>query len=621
VTDTVFTEIVREYFETVAAEMNAVLDRTALSPVFNEAHDCSAGLFFLDERRASIIARAQAEPVHIYASLYSVQGLVDYFRSDLHAGDVGIVNDPYMYGTHSADWTIMKPVFHGGKPVFFPAVRGHMEEHGCPFPGGVSPSFRDIWQESIRFAPLKLYARGELQRDVLEWLRANNRQPDVMTGDLNAMVGACAVAERRIVEILEKYGFERVLDGVRSVLDYSERRVRSTIRRWPDGDYTGRSVADSDFAGNRDLGIECTIRVRGDELEADFTGSHEQVTGHVNSTFGSTASWVYTALSAVMCDIPINSGFFRPVALTIPEGTIVNPVSPAPVCTNTILIGSTIGDAVMKALEQIVPQSVGSVACDVMITMHFGHDERFPDRPYFVHGDYLMSAVMSSGAYGVDGWGAWSAPHGSHRMPTVEMTEVQTPILYLQAEYAADTAAPGQWRGTPAFHVRRQHPPGQAITYTLEVQSSRHPLPGWVGGAPGASTYVVLDEGGPREQTVRENVFHYEAQPLEVMFVQKGAGGGWGQPLDRDPERVLADVVDGYVSVEAARADYGVVIDEARMLVDADATTERRSRMRRNLATTGAECSDTADADPRSGRSAGGTDGAAAGPLPRRSEE
>ena len=579
--DAVFGEIMRGYLETVAAEMNAVLDRTTLSAVFNEAHDCSAGIFILDGDDVSLIARAEAEPVHIYASLYSVKGLVAYHGDDLHSGDIVVVNDPYVYGTHSADWTIMKPVFHGGRPIFFPAVRGHMNEHGCPDPSGVSPYFRDIWSESIRFMPLKLHARGELQRDVLEWLRANNRQPDTMTGDLNAMIGACAIGERRMLEVVERYGFDAVLAAVSWLLDYSERRVRATIADWPDGDYRGRAVADTDFAGNRDINIDCTIRVRGEGLEVDFAGTHPQVTGHVNSTYGSTASWVYTALSAIMCDVPINSGFFRPIALTIPEGTIVNPISPAPVCTNTILIGSNIGDAVMKALESIVPENVGSVACDVMITMHYGYDSRFADRPYFVHGDYLMSAVMSSGAYGVDGWGAWSAPHGSHRMPTVEMTEVQTPILYLQAEYAEDTAAPGRWRGPPAFRVQRRHPPGQEITYTLEVQSSRNPLPGWAGGSSGASTYVILDYGGPRERRVVENEFHYVAQPGEVIFVQKGGGGGWGLSLDRDPDSVLRDVTDDLLSVAAARSQYGVVIDAGRAIVDHEGTRALRESLRR----------------------------------------
>lgn len=578
--DAIFGQIMRDYFETVTAEMNTVMDRTSLSAVFNEAHDCSAGLFFMDEGEVSIIARAQAEPVHIYASLYSTRGLVEYWRDDLHPGDVVVVNDPYVYGTHSADWTVMKPVFFEGNPVFFPCVRGHIIEHGCPIPGSVDPKFRDIWNESIRFQPLKLHVRGEEQRDVFEWLRANNRQPDVMIGDLNAMIGSCKAGERRVVEVIQKYGFERVLEGVRRFLDYSEQRVRSVFAGWPDGEYFGRAIADTDFAGNRDLNIDCTVRVLGDEIEIDFTGTHAQVTGHVNSTYGSTGSWVYTALSAVMHEIPINSGFFCPVKIVAPEGTIVNPISPAPVCTNTILIGSNIGDAVMKALEHVVPERVGSVACDVLINMHFGNDLRFPDEPFFIHGDYLFGAVMSSAGCGVDGWGAWSAPHGSHRMPTVEMTEIQTPVFFLEAEHDTDSAAPGQWRGTPGFRVRKQNPPRQSVTYTIEVQSEHHPLPGWVGGAPGASSYIVLDHGGEREQRVQEYAFHYRSAPGEVILARKGGGGGWGSPLDRDPDKVLTDVFDEYVTPAAARRDYGVVIDEDRMVVDHEATDALRHRLR-----------------------------------------
>jgi N-methylhydantoinase B len=577
---TFFSEIAREYFETVAAEMNSVMDRTTMSPAFNEAHDCSAGIFMRDGDEVSIIARAQAEPVHIYASLYSTKGLVDYWQDDLHAGDVVVVNDPYVYGTHSADWTVMKPVFHRGEPVFFPCVRGHIREHGCPLPGGVSPSFRDIWNESIRFMPLKIVARGEPQEDLFEWLGANSRQPAVTIGDLKAMIGSCTIGERRVVEFFDKCGFDRVLEGVRDVLDRSERRVRAFIADWPDGEYVGHAVADTDFAGNRDLNIDCTIRVRGDEIEVDFAGTHEQVTGHVNSTFGSTASWVYTALSAVMHEIPINSGFFRPVQLSIPEGTLVNPLSPAPVCTNTILIGSNIGDAVMKALEQIVPERVGSTAVDININMHFGNDLRHPEHPYFLHSDYLFSAVTSSAGYGVDGWGAWSAVHGSHRMPTVEMTEVQTPVLFHQAEYARDSAAPGQWRGTPAFVVQKR-PLGdrQELTWTIEVQSHHHPLPGWVGGHHGASSRIVLDYGGPNEHEVDESVFHYPSGPGEVVFAQKGGGGGWGSPLARDPAAVLEDVRDEYLSLEAAEQDYGVVIDRETLTVNVEQTATLRRSM------------------------------------------
>lgn len=579
-TDVIFGEIIREYFETVAAEMNVVLDRTALSPIFNEAHDCSAGIFSYDGVEPSLIARANAEPVHIYASLESVRGVLQYYRNDLHAGDVIVVNDPYAFGTHSADWTVVKPVFHEGRPVFFPGVRGHIIEHGAPLPGSLAPHQHDIWQESIRFMPLKLYDRGELQHDVLRWFRANNRQADVMTGDLNAMIGACAVAERRIREVIRKYGVERVKQGVEYLLAYSERRMRAAIASWPDGAYFGRKLVDSDYGGHMDLNIDCTVRVHGDELVADFTGTHAQGAGHVNSTPGSTGSWVYSALSAILPDVPMNSGFFRPVKLVMPEGTLVNATSPASVATNTVNIGSSIGDAVMKALEKIVPERVGSIACDLTITMHLGQDTRFADRPFFVNVDYLMSAVSAGGAFGVDGWGGWSATHCSHRMPTVEMTEVQTPVFYRRAEYEIDTAAPGRWRGVPAFVVERENPEGQYLMWTLCVQSYRHPLPGWAGGGDGAPSFITLDLGGVREQIVGDYAYAYVSQPREVIFAQSGGGGGWGPAIEREPQAVLRDVLDEYITPDAAKAQYGVVLKQgATLVVDEVATRQLRQEL------------------------------------------
>jgi N-methylhydantoinase B len=578
--DVVFGEIIREYFETVAAEMNTVMDRTALSPIFNEAHDCSAGLFFYDGEQANLIARANAEPVHIYASLYSVEGILGYWRNDLHPGDVILVNDPYFFGTHPGDWTVMTPVFHDNKPVFFPAVRGHIIEYGPPIAGGLSPDIRDIWQEAIRFAPLKLYARGEPSRDVWNWLRSNNRQPRVTEGDVNAMIGACRIGQRRMIEIIEKYGFEQVREGVDYVLDYSEQRMRAALANWPDGTYFGRSIADTDLGGNHDLNIDCTLHVRGDEVVADFTGTAPQGAGQVNSTIGNTGSWVYTAFSGVFPDIPLNSGFFRPISFHAPEGTLVNALAPAPTAVNTIQIGSNIGDAVMKALEQIVPKRVGACTCDLVIGMHLGADERYPEKPFFIHVDYLLAAVMSSGAYGVDGWGAWSTPHCSHRMPTVELTEVQTPVLYLQAEYARDTAAPGRWRGTPAWHAKRRNPDNQVVIWTVVSQYAKNPLPGWAGARDGVGNYLVLDYGGAREKRVVDIEFQHVSFPGEVLFAQSGGGGGWGPPLERDPQAVLDDVLDDYVSVEAAQRDYGVVIDPKRLVVLNEETAALRESLR-----------------------------------------
>ncbi|MBM3676267.1 MAG: hydantoinase B/oxoprolinase family protein [Actinobacteria bacterium] len=565
--DVIFGEIVREYFETVAREMNTTMDNTSLSPVFNEAHDCSAGLFFYDGKDVSLIARANAEPVHIYASVHSVEGLIRYYRNDLADGDVIMVSDPYFYGSHIPDWTVMKPVFWNNKPVFFPGIRAHMIEVGGPVAGGYNSDARDVWQEGFRLAPMKLYDRGELRRDLLDLLKANNRQPEIMEGDLNAMIGACRVAERRVIELLEKYGIEQTLEATNYILDYSERRLRAAISEWPDGDYHGQAILDYDFADTRDINVECTLRVRGDEVEADFTGSHPQTRGYVNSRPGNTGSWVYSMFSVVFDDIPINSGFFRPISLKLPEGSVVNPLPPAPVGNSTICIGNDVGQATIKALEKIVPERVGAATLDLVVDTYFGTDNRFPDNPFYVSVEYFATPISSGAAYGVDGWGAWSTPHCSLKLTTVEMQEIQYPVLYLQGEYAKDTMAPGRWRGTPAFQMQRRNPDGCTVIHCIFVQGCEHPLQGFAGGGSGDGNYCILDYGGPNERKVTDLAFLYPSQPGEVIFFQSGGGGAWGPALEREPVSVLADVVEELLSVENAREQYAVVIDPERLVV------------------------------------------------------
>jgi N-methylhydantoinase B len=582
--DVIFGEIIREYFESVAKEMNTTMDNTSVSPIFSETHDCSAGLFYFDGSEVNLIARANAEPVHIFASVHSVEGLINYYRNDLADGDIVMVNDPYFHGSHIPDWTIVKPVFYKNTPVFFPGIRAHMVEVGGPQAGGYNSAARDVWQEGFRLAPIKLFERGELRRDYLDLLRANNRTPEIMEGDVNAMLGACRVAERRVKEVVDKYGFDEVLEAVHYSLDYSERRLRSELAKWPDGDYKGRSVLDFDFAVTRDINVDCTIHVRGDGVEVDFEGTHPQTRGYVNSRPGNTGSWVYSAFSAVFDDIPINSGFFRPIALNMPEGTVINPIAPAPVGNSTICIGNDIGQSVIKALEEIVPERVGAATLDMVVDAFFGLDTRQPDDPFYVSFEYWATPISSGAAYGTDGWGAWSTPHCSLKMPTVELTEVQYPIMYLRAEYTTDSAAPGRWRGTPALQTVRKNPDGVSVTHGINVQGCRNTLQGFAGGEGGAGNWVIVDWGGPEETLVDEVAFNYESRPGELILFQSGGGGGWGPALERDPAAVLTDVRNEFVSVDGARTAYGVVIDPAAMQVLEAETAQLRQELRAGAA-------------------------------------
>lgn len=581
-TDIITCEVIRDYMETVAAEIMKTLIRSAVSVMFNEAHDCSAGVFYYNGKEVTMISRADAMPVHIYACLSSVQECMEYFKGDLHDGDVILISDPYHGGTHICDYTMMKPVFHAGKPIFFPSVRGHFLDVGAPYPGSANPAATEINQEGFRFPPLKLFEKGEFRRDVWRMLIANTRLPHIYEGDLNAMIGSCRVGEQRLKQLVQKYGFDTVLDAVDHIFDYSERKFRSEIAKWPDGVYTGRSVLDTDFRGQQNINVDVKITIRGSEIEVDFTGSHPQTTGLINSVPGNTLSYVYMAFTALCPDIPVNSGFIRPIRAILPEGTVVNPRSPAPAGLATICIGADIGEAMIQALSKFAPQRVGTISLDLCIFGAWGMDPRY--QSFFVTYDYNGSPISSGGAYGTDGWGGWASTVSAVQMESMEQMETKYPLMYLQGEYTIDTAAPGRWRGTPAYHMQRT-PYGVTAPVMHDVwiqKSESHPLQGFGGGKPGPGNYAILRFGTPRAQKV-EGHFTGPLAEKEIVFMQSGGGGGWGSPFERDPSAVMEDVRNEVVSVQSARDDYGVVLDGTEARVNLEATREQRSKGRRSV--------------------------------------
>jgi len=575
--DVITAEIIREYLETLSEEISKTMENSSVSTVFSEAHDYSTGVFHSDGKDVSLLARANSQPIHIYASVHSVETLLGSFKYNLNEGDIVLASDPYSGGSHIPDWTLMKPVFYRNKPIFFPAVRAHFIEVGGPVPGGYNSLATEIWQEGFRLAPIKICEKGEIRRDVINLLAANNRLPDIMEGDLNAMIGACKVGEDRIIRLVDKYGLDTVLESVDYILGYSERRVRTEIASWPDGEYKGRSILEHDFNGGIDINVDVTITVEGDSCTVDFTGTHPQTKGFVNSVIGNTISWVYTEFSVVMPDIPLNSGFFKPIDVVTPEGLVINPFPPAPVGNSTLCIGNDIGQAVMKTLEKIVPEKTGSAFIDLTIDTVLGTNSYYDDQMY-VSFDYSTTPTSSGGACGTDGWGGYSAPHASLRIPSFELQEVMYPFLYYQNEYSTDTAAPGKWRGSPALWMQRMSTTDSVINF-IQVQACRRPLMGFAGGKEAAGNYVILDYGCENEETVKVAKVAYEQKPGKIMFAQSAGGGGWGNPLDRDTSAVLQDVLNEYVSIEGAARDYGVVIQPETMTVDDEATDELRTTL------------------------------------------
>ncbi|MBB6675664.1 hydantoinase B/oxoprolinase family protein [Cohnella nanjingensis] len=576
--DRILSQVVGGTLDSVAQEMSAVVTRTARSPLFNEAHDFTTGIFDLPGSQSRLVAQAPGCTLHLYAVVSAVDRLMEAFRYDLHPGDVLLVNDPYYGGSHSLDWTIVTPVFHGRKPMLLPAVRSHMGDNGGPVAGGYNPRSRDIWQDGLRIPPIKLYERGEKRRDVFEMILGNNRLAHWLEGDLDAMIGACKVAAERIQSLLERYGGDAVAEAVDSRIAYTEKRVREEIASWPDGTYTAETFADHDFQGMQDIQVRATVTVSGSDLAIDFTGSSPQVAGFVNSPLSNTTSFAFVAISTC-CDedIPINEGYMNPVTVTAPLGTVVNPKPPAPCGHATACVGAEIAEAVLLALSQCAPNRVGVNAHKLPLA--YSHGQYEDGRPW-VNLNFYGYTGGAGAAYGTDGWGLYPPVMTGVILPSIEMTELQYPSRVLQHEYKADFTGPGRWRGAPGLEVRIQHLADSRTS--VMMAGVRHTTQGFCGAGAGPSNRVVVDEGRPGALEVPETAFNVGMAAGGVLAFHRSGGGGWGDPLDREAEAVLDDVLNGYVSVEHAFADYGVVIQSIgkKPVLDLPATIAERDRRR-----------------------------------------
>ncbi|MFN8204824.1 MAG: hydantoinase B/oxoprolinase family protein [Solirubrobacteraceae bacterium] len=585
--DPITAQVVRESMESVSTEMSRVVERTAVHPLFNECHDYSTGVFHHRES-VSLVARATAIPVHIFASLKSVEAMLERHGSTLVDGDVVLLNDPYLGGTHNADLTVMKPVFLEGGGLLCPAVRAHMADSGGALAGNYNPDAREVWQEAFRIPPVKIVEAGELREDVRAAILANTRIPEVFDGDLRAMMAACDIGEQRIRELCERYGDAVVEACVDEAFAYSERRFRAEVATWPNGRRTGVMRLDHDAAGNRDIVVQATVEVSDDGLVIDFEGSSPQTPGFVNSPLGNTASWVYVAICATLGDdIPINSGLFRVVDIRAPLGSVVNPISPAPVMSSTGRTGSEVGTSVMKALEQIVPERCGNVAYGGTLCTTYGVDPRYDE--FFVTIEYGSNLVSASGAHGTDGWGGWPTPFSTLVFNTIEMLEIQFPYRYHRYEYTTDTAAPGRWRGVPGFAMEREAVSDQYVNAI--VVGARNVAPGWAGGDPGFPNRIWLRAGDPDEELIDERVTRAPIAAGQRMASLRSGGGGFGPAFERDPRAVLDDVLDEIYTIAVAEQAFGVVIDPATLEIDEEATAARRGcgRTEHGVAATGGD--------------------------------
>lgn len=568
-------EVINQRLDAIADEMQMVLCRSAFSSIVKEALDASAALF---TPSGDTLAQAEALPGHLGMLIPSVRRILRSFPAEqMKSGDIYCFNDPYEGGTHLPDITVVAPVFHEGRVVALSTTMAHHQDVGGSAPGSTPPNVTEIFAEGLRLPPIRLYRAGELCEDVWEILRCNSRVPDVLLGDLRAQIASGNVGIRRMEELFGEYPADLLLDIFSELMDYAERLTRAALQSVPDGDYHFFDYLDHDGVElNRPLRIEATVSVRGDEITVDFAGTTAQARGPVNSVEASTMSAVYYAIRALVGpNCPNNQGCYRPITIKAEPGTLLNPLPPAPVGVRAYTV-KRIVDTLFGALAKALPNRIPAASHGQTCIMYIGG--RRPET-----GEVFVSFV---GVPFAGGMGARPGKDGIDVIETdvnncmnfpIEACELEYPIRFDRCHLWADSGGAGTYRGGLGYAATCRWLGDRA---TLSHRRDRHDFAPWglSGGhaAPLCRTEIVRADGSV--EVLPSKILTHLSNG-DLMHVYTTGGGGWGDPLDRDPDLVREDVADGRVSPEAAHGVYGVLITGGGAL-DLEGTERLRETFR-----------------------------------------
>jgi N-methylhydantoinase B len=579
--DPVTAEVIRGALETVAFEMATHVSLTATTPILNQSNERNATIL---DGRGRLAALSVGIPQFMLSSTLPVRFALDFFDQEgLHDGDVLVANDPYHGGGHLPDYNVFSPVVVDGRVALIASIQCHHADTGGGMPGGYNAEAIDVWAEGVRFPAIKVVDQGIERRDVLYMMKVNNRTPTFM-GDLRAQIGAAQLGAKRLRELIAHYGVESVLRAVDHAIAYAAQRFREEVASWPDGVYEADAFVDHDPVGNQDIRVHVRVTVEGDHLRVDFTGSDQRQELKAYSSFGNTRGYVVAQLATMMDpSIPKNEGFFDSIELIVPKGCCLNPSEGKTVAAGTHHPGVEVGEAIAKAMAGILPErSCPQIYKLGMPTVIFGtHPET---GQIFVDHSVDCLAAYCNAVKGQDGWGSMPASFGNLIRATAEINESIFPVRHEGCDYATDTGGAGQWRGCPGSRVvKRVTAPAAVSTYMVGM---KYPMSGVAGGRDGAPNRLVVRVGTERAELVTcmaNGVAHDAGEAFEYIY---GGGGGWGNPLERDPQRVLEDVLDEYVSKEAAEREYGVVLRgngvSGDLRLDREATETLRAARRRS---------------------------------------
>ncbi len=552
--DPITTEIIRNAFVACAEDMNASLIRSAYTPIIYEGKDCAVAI--LDENTA-VLGQSLGVPLFLGNLEICVKLTAERFGWEaFRPGDVFHMNDSYMTGTHLNDATIFGPIFWHDRLVGFSATRAHWLDVGAKDPGGAMDS-REIFQEGMRWAPTRLFDRGEPREDIIDLLERNGRFGHSLVGDMNAQVAACRTGERRFQAILDRFGYDAYAAAREEIYRQSEELERAAVAAIPDGTYTAEGCLDDDALGHGPVPVHVRVDVQGDRMKIDLEGSSPQTEGPVNCGLAQAVSGCRVAFKLLVHpERPVDGGTFKTLEVTVPPRTIFSAEEPA-ACQWYFTPCGLLIDLIVKALSPAMPEACAAAHYgDSMVAYLEGHDPRRDGARYLMNAPHPGGWGGFEGGDGADG--LINNVNGAFKDYPVEIAESKWPIVIRGYGFRTDTGGPGRFRGgCGVYRAFELDAPSR-----LFLWFERSVTPGWglFGGRDAVGPDVVVNPGRPDER----HLLKVNALPLEegdAFELRTGGGGGFGDPFERDPERVRVDVLDGYVSVEAAERDYGVVLD------------------------------------------------------------
>lgn len=580
--DPVTFEVLKNSFITSVDQMAEQMLRTCYSFVIynrdfsNGLHDCDGN---------SVAQGNQDIAVHVGTLHFTCKDVIRAFEGEMVPGDVYAINDPYAGGTHFSDVRLVRPIFDEDHLIGFSQSNGHWSDLGGSVPGSFDVTARDMFREGMRITPVRLFHGGRFCADVANLIAAQTRDPASIIGDIHSQSQATQVAEREILRLVRKYGRDQVTRGMQEVQDYVERAARKRIAELPDGTWETVDYIDRDPAtGEGMIPIRIKMTIKGDTIHYDFTGSHSTIASMYNSAPGATFSAVVAGTKTFFPDLPLNSGFYRMIEVTAPKNSVVSAEWPIAV-TGFLMPFEKIMNAIFEMWSKIMPERAIACAFNLEYLLAGGLDARKPEKPIFMFYEWLPGGW--GGRNGKDGADVTTACFGTGLMSQPnEGNERVNPTHTVEFQILQDSAGPGKWRGGVGVQKTSLLLESEKSVMSYICDRERAVVWGVEGGLPSMPHGLTIKRAGEDKETWLGSVFSdYPVYTGDQFARPTAGGGGFGDPLARDPEKVLVDVIDDYVSIRRAALDYGVVIKEidadlCEYEIDTAATEVLRAEMR-----------------------------------------